>query len=68
VARAFGWFCARFKHVVFVPGNHEYYKTSPSDGDAVLTACAGAGLRKIALKRGRWYAGDTAEDRRVRFA
>jgi len=34
----------------------------------LLTACAGAGLRKIALKRGRWYAGDTAEDRRVRFA
>jgi len=28
--------------VVFVPGNHEYYKTSPSDGDAVLAACAGA--------------------------
>ena len=22
VTRAFGWFCARFRHVVFVPGNH----------------------------------------------
>ena len=42
VARAFGWFCARFRHVVFVPGNHEYYRTSPADGDAVLAACARA--------------------------
>ena len=31
VARAFGWFCARFRHVVFVPGNHEYYRTSPAE-------------------------------------
>src|SRR6188472_3357313 len=42
VARALGWFCARFRHVVFVPGNHEYYRTSPADGDAVLAACARA--------------------------
>jgi predicted phosphohydrolase len=42
VARAFGWFCARFRHVVFVPGNHEYYRTSPADGDALLAACARA--------------------------
>ena len=42
MARAFGWFCARFRHVVFVPGNHEYYRTSPADGDAVLAACARA--------------------------
>src|SRR5688572_19440629 len=34
----------------------------------LLTACAGAGLKKIALKRGRWYAGDEQADRRVRFA
>jgi hypothetical protein len=33
----------------------------------LLTACARAGLKKVALKPGRWYAGDTAEDRRVRF-
>ena len=34
----------------------------------LVTACAGSGLKKVALKRGRWYAGDGAEDRRVRFA
>jgi hypothetical protein len=34
----------------------------------LLTACAGAGLKKVALKRGRWYDGDGADDRRVRFA
>ena len=33
----------------------------------LLTACGGAGLKKVALKRGRWYAGDTAAERRVRF-
>jgi predicted phosphodiesterase len=42
VRRAFGWFCARFPHVVYVPGNHEYYKTSPVEADALLAACAGA--------------------------
>ena len=41
VARAFGWFCARFRHVVFVPGNHEYYRTSPTAAHALLLACAG---------------------------
>ena len=40
--RAFGWFCARFRHVVFVPGNHEYYRTSPAEADALLAACAEA--------------------------
>ena len=40
VARAFGWFCARFRQVVFVPGNHEYYRTSPAEADALLTAAA----------------------------
>ena len=34
----------------------------------LLTACAGAGLRKIVLKRGRWYEGDGADGHRVRFA
>ena len=34
----------------------------------LLTACAGSGLRKIALKRGRWYEGDGADGHRVRFA
>ena len=42
VRRAFGWFCARFPHVVYVPGNHEYYKTSPVEADALLAACAAA--------------------------
>ena len=34
----------------------------------LLTACAGAGLKKVVLKRGRWYEGDEGSDRRVRFA
>jgi hypothetical protein len=34
----------------------------------LLTACKGAGLRKIVLRRGRWYDGDDKTDRRVRFA
>jgi len=38
--RTFGWFCEPFPHVVFLPGNHEYYRTSPTNGDAVLAACA----------------------------
>jgi predicted phosphodiesterase len=42
VSRVFGWFCARFPHVVYVTGNHEYYKTSPADADALLAACAAA--------------------------
>jgi predicted phosphodiesterase len=42
VARALGGFCARFRHVVFVPGNHEYYRTSPATADALLAACAAA--------------------------
>jgi len=42
IEQAFGWFCARFRHVVFVPGNHEYYRTSPGDADALLAAAAAA--------------------------
>ena len=42
VTQAFGWFCARFPQVVFVPGNHEYYRTSPVEADALLAACAAA--------------------------
>lgn len=33
----------------------------------LLLACKGAGLRKITLKRGRWYEGDERPDRKVRF-
>jgi hypothetical protein len=33
----------------------------------LLAACKGAGLRKIVLRRGRWYDGDDGSDRRVRF-
>src|SRR6185503_17835153 len=34
------WFCARFPRVIYVPGNHEYYKTSPAAGSALLASCA----------------------------
>lgn len=40
VRRAFRWFCDRFPHVIFVPGNHEYYGTRPVDAEALLATCA----------------------------
>lgn len=40
VANTFERFCALYKHVVFVPGNHEYYGTSPANAEAILAACA----------------------------
>lgn len=40
--RTFAWFCDRFPKVIFVPGNHEYYGTSPVAADAVLAICAAA--------------------------
>jgi hypothetical protein len=33
----------------------------------LLLACKSAGLRKIALKPGRWYEGATPEDRKPSF-
>jgi hypothetical protein len=35
--------------------------------DQLLLACKSTGLRKIALRPGRWYAGADAADRAVRF-
>ena len=35
--------------------------------DQLLMRCRPAGLRKIALKPGRWYAGGDGDDRRVTF-
>ena len=31
-------------------------------------ACSAGGLRKVSLRRGRWYEGDDPTDRKVRFA
>jgi hypothetical protein len=33
----------------------------------LLLACKSAGLRKIALKPGRWYSGEDPRDRRISF-
>ena len=33
----------------------------------ILLACASTGLKKIALKQGRWYDGEAGDDRRIRF-
>ena len=33
----------------------------------ILLACKSAGLKKIVLKRGRWYDGDTPRERKIRF-
>jgi hypothetical protein len=34
----------------------------------LLFACKGAGLRKIVLRAGRWYEGDSSSDRRAKFS
>jgi hypothetical protein len=34
----------------------------------LLLACSASGLRKVVLKRGRWYDGEGPSDRKVRFA
>ena len=34
----------------------------------LMMACAASGLRKISLRRGRWYDGDDPAERKVRFA
>jgi hypothetical protein len=34
----------------------------------LLLACSASGLRKVVLKRGRWYDGEDPSDRKVRFA
>lgn len=34
----------------------------------LLVACGGAGLKKVTLKPGRWYDGDDAGERKVRFS
>jgi len=35
--------------------------------DQLLLACKSSGLRKITLKRGQWYEGNDAPDRKIRF-
>jgi hypothetical protein len=33
----------------------------------LMFACKGAGLRKITLRPGRWYDGDSSGDRKIKF-
>lgn len=40
VREMLAWFCDRFPLVVYVPGNHEFYKTSPTAGSELLATCA----------------------------
>ena len=40
VREMLAWFCDRFPQVVYVPGNHEYYKTSPAAASALLASSA----------------------------
>lgn len=35
--------------------------------EQILLACKSTGLRRITLKLGRWYVGDDARDRKMRF-
>jgi hypothetical protein len=34
----------------------------------LLIACKSAGLRKITLRHGRWYEGESSSDRKIRFS
>ena len=34
----------------------------------LLIACKSAGLRKIMLRHGRWYEGESSSDRKIRFS
>jgi Dna[CI] antecedent, DciA len=34
----------------------------------LLIACKSAGLRKIMLRHGRWYEGNSSSDRKIRFS
>jgi predicted phosphodiesterase len=63
---AFQRFAAAYGQVLYVPGNHEYYKTSPAEGDALLEELQGAvpGLTvlepgKIIELHGRRFLGGT---------
>jgi Icc-related predicted phosphoesterase len=38
VRNVFAPFCERYKHVIFVPGNHEYYGTNVRDAHLILGA------------------------------
>lgn len=39
-AMVFDRLCKKFRDVIYVPGNHEYYKTSPAKADAVIRKCS----------------------------
>jgi UDP-2,3-diacylglucosamine pyrophosphatase LpxH len=40
VREMLGWFCHRFPRVLYVPGNHEYYKTTPALASDLLRTCS----------------------------
>jgi len=40
IRETLGWFCARFPQVVYVAGNHEFYKTEPVSASALLAEVA----------------------------
>jgi Predicted phosphohydrolase len=40
IRKTLGWFCDRFPQVIYVTGNHEYYKAGPASASALLTSCA----------------------------
>jgi predicted phosphodiesterase len=42
VGRILGWLCARFPEVVYVTGNHEYYRSRPAEADRWLADHAAA--------------------------
>jgi len=55
-AKRLGWLCSRWKHVVYVPGNHEYYGCTPWMAEAALDALEGELPNLRLLKVGRTWA------------
>lgn len=53
VEMTLGWFCDRFRDVVYVPGNHEYYGSDPLDVQADLMSCTAAYRNLHVLMGGR---------------
>lgn len=54
-------FCAKYAHVVFIPGNHEYYGSAPHDVDLARRALTSR------LKNLHWLENETAEIAGQRF-
>lgn len=40
LVEAFGWLAQKYRYVLYVPGNHEFYGTTPEEGNAAIVRAA----------------------------